>query len=105
MGVLDGLVAVVTGGGSGIGQAACLTFLREGASVGALDLSPGTFDSEMVLPVKADVSDQKAMDDAMAAVAEKFGGIDILINNAASAPSARSRKTPMRSGLACLTST
>jgi NAD(P)-dependent dehydrogenase (short-subunit alcohol dehydrogenase family) len=82
MGVLDGLVAVVTGGGSGIGRAACLTLLREGANVGALDLSPGTFESEMALPVKADVADQKSMDAAMAAVAEKFGGIDILINNA-----------------------
>jgi NAD(P)-dependent dehydrogenase (short-subunit alcohol dehydrogenase family) len=82
MGVLDGLVAVVTGGGSGIGLAACNMFLREGASVGALDLSPVAFESEKALAVKADVADQKSMDDAMAAVAERFGGIDILINNA-----------------------
>jgi NAD(P)-dependent dehydrogenase (short-subunit alcohol dehydrogenase family) len=82
MGVLDGLVAVVTGGGSGIGQAACNTFLREGASIAALDLSPGEWTSERAMGVKADVADQKSLDEAMAAVAERFGGIDILINNA-----------------------
>jgi len=82
MGALDGLVAVVTGGGSGIGRAACLRFLEEGASVGALDLSPGVWESAAALPVKADVTDQRSMDDAMAAVAQRFGGIDILVNNA-----------------------
>ncbi|HEX6682752.1 MAG TPA: SDR family oxidoreductase [Candidatus Limnocylindrales bacterium] len=82
MGVLDGLVAVVTGGGSGIGLAACHAFLREGASVAALDVSPLELGSERALAVKADVSDQASMDAAMAVVAERFGGIDILVNNA-----------------------
>lgn len=82
MGALDGLVAVVTGGASGIGQAACLRFLEEGACVGALDVSQLTSLDGKVLPVIADVTDQKSMDDAMAAVAERFGGIDILVNNA-----------------------
>jgi len=82
MGVLDGLVAVVTGGASGIGQAACLKFLEEGASVGALDVSPFSLHSPRSLAVVADVTDQQSMDDAMAAVAERFGGIDILVNNA-----------------------
>ncbi|HZM79603.1 MAG TPA: SDR family oxidoreductase [Candidatus Limnocylindrales bacterium] len=82
MGALDGLVAVVTGGASGIGRAACLRFLEEGASVGALDVSPFSFDSPRALPVIADVTDQKSLDDAMAAVVSRFGGIDILVNNA-----------------------
>lgn len=82
MGVLDGLVAVVTGGGSGIGRAACLRFLEEGACVGALDVSSFTLDSPRALAVQADVTDQKSMDGAIAAVAERFGGIDILVNNA-----------------------
>jgi NAD(P)-dependent dehydrogenase (short-subunit alcohol dehydrogenase family) len=81
MGVLDGLVAVITGGGSGIGRAACETFLGEGARVGVLDLSPSD-PGEGALPVEADVTDQASMDRAMAAVAERFGGIDILVNNA-----------------------
>jgi len=82
MGVLEGLVAVVTGGASGIGQAAVSCFLREGASVGALDVSPFSLDSAKALTVVADVTDQTSMDDAIFAVAERFGGIDILVNNA-----------------------
>jgi NAD(P)-dependent dehydrogenase (short-subunit alcohol dehydrogenase family) len=81
MGELDGLVAAVTGGGSGIGKAACAMFMAAGANAAALDLSPeGTADG--AFPVVANVSDQASMDAAMAAVADKFGGIDILINNA-----------------------
>jgi NAD(P)-dependent dehydrogenase (short-subunit alcohol dehydrogenase family) len=80
MGALDGLVAVVTGGGSGIGQAACRLFSAEGAKVAALDLDPGAWESSDVLPVVADVG--SALDGAMETVADRFGGIDILINNA-----------------------
>jgi 2-keto-3-deoxy-L-fuconate dehydrogenase len=78
MGQLDGLVAAVTGGGSGIGQAACRVFAAEGARVAALDLDPGALPG--VLPVVADVS--SSLDDAMATVASHYGGIDILVNNA-----------------------
>lgn len=80
MGALDGLVAAVTGGGSGIGQAACRLFHAEGAKVAALDLDPKVWESSDVLPVVADVG--SSLDSAMATVASHFGGIDILINNA-----------------------
>ncbi len=82
MGQLDGLVAVVTGAGSGIGLAAWRAFRGEGACVGALDVTPSQSEDDWTLPVIADVSGQASMDAAMAAVARKFGGIDILINNA-----------------------
>jgi len=81
MSELDGLVAVVTGGGSGIGAACVRAFVAAGARVGALDVNPGDR-TESVLPVTADVTDNAALEAAMAAVAAAYGGIDILVNNA-----------------------
>lgn len=89
----DGLVAVVTGGGSGIG-AACVAALRgHGAQVGVVDLDPGepraasepvgpSAGAGQALPVVADVTDDRAVWAGMEAVATRFGGIDILINSA-----------------------
>ncbi len=82
MGSFDGLVAVVTGGGSGIGAACVAEFTGGGARVGVLDLNPGESQDPGVLAVKADVSDPGSLQAAMAQVAEAFGGIDILVNSA-----------------------
>ncbi len=76
-----GLAVAVTGGGSGIGKAACQAFSDAGAKVAALDLQPGEWESG-VLAVAADVCDQASMEAAMQTVAAHFGGIDVLINNA-----------------------
>jgi 2-keto-3-deoxy-L-fuconate dehydrogenase len=78
----DGLVAVVTGGSSGIGAACVAEFTARGARVGILDLNPPSVQSDRVLAVKADVSDGIGLDAAMAKVAVEFGGIDILVNSA-----------------------
>ncbi|GAB3937269.1 SDR family NAD(P)-dependent oxidoreductase [Micromonospora vulcania] len=79
----DGLVAVVTGGGSGIGLACVRAFLAAGARVGVLDLElSGLPDDPRVHGVRADVADRSTLAAAVAAVAERFGGIDILVNNA-----------------------
>jgi NAD(P)-dependent dehydrogenase (short-subunit alcohol dehydrogenase family) len=80
-GEFEGLVAIVTGAGSGIGLATTRAMTSKGARVGALDLQPPD-DQAGVLPVKADVTDQASVDSAVAAVAEEFGGLDLLINNA-----------------------
>jgi NAD(P)-dependent dehydrogenase (short-subunit alcohol dehydrogenase family) len=81
VGDFDGLVAVVTGGGSGIG-AACVRALRDGgARVGVLDLAPGTGD-DRVRAVTCDLADDRSVRSAVDAVAAGFGGIDILVNNA-----------------------
>jgi NAD(P)-dependent dehydrogenase (short-subunit alcohol dehydrogenase family) len=80
-GVFDGLVAVVTGGGSGIGAACVEVFVAGGARVGVLDLDPGE-GKDPVLGVTADVTDPVALRAATAEVAAAFGGIDILVNNA-----------------------
>ncbi|WP_127552944.1 SDR family NAD(P)-dependent oxidoreductase [Actinoplanes sp. OR16] len=76
-----GLVAVVTGGGSGIGAAVTASLRAQGALVGVLDLNPGA-PADGLLPVVADVADRESLTSAMAAVALTYGGIDILINNA-----------------------
>jgi NAD(P)-dependent dehydrogenase (short-subunit alcohol dehydrogenase family) len=77
----DGLVAVVTGGASGIGAAVAERLLEGGARVAVLDLTiaganPKTF------AVQADVSSLASVTSAIDAVAAHLGGIDIVINNA-----------------------
>ncbi|MBW6433799.1 SDR family oxidoreductase [Actinoplanes hulinensis] len=73
---MNGLVAVVTGGGSGIGAACVRRFAEAGAKVGAVDLTPGPG------IVTADVRDGASLEAAMAEIAAVHGGIDILVNSA-----------------------
>jgi 2-keto-3-deoxy-L-fuconate dehydrogenase len=80
-GELDGLVAVVTGGGSGIGAAVVDVLADRGARVAALDLDPSGV-SERALAVCADVSDDASVRAAVGTVVDELGGIDILVNNA-----------------------
>jgi NAD(P)-dependent dehydrogenase (short-subunit alcohol dehydrogenase family) len=85
MGDLDGRVAVVTGGGSGIGAACVRALHAAGARVGVLDLDPGEPRSEpedRIRAIACDVSDDAAVRSAVDTVAAGFGGIDILVNNA-----------------------
>lgn len=78
---LDGLVAVVTGGASGIG-AACVDALRaRGARVAVLDLDPSGA-PEGAWPHSADVTDDASVRRAVDACAGDLGGLDILVNNA-----------------------
>ncbi len=78
---LDGLVAVVTGGASGIGAAIAATLADQGAQIAVLDRDPSGADPRFAA-FAADVSDRGAVERAIAAVAERFGRIDILVNNA-----------------------
>ena len=78
---MDGLVAVVTGAGSGIGLATADAMLREGAKVAALDLTPPPARDDL-LALRCDVTDQQSVDTAVAATVARFGGIDVLVNNA-----------------------
>lgn len=90
MEMLDGLVSIVTGGARGIGRAYCLALAREGSSVVVADVKdPSETVDEIAalggetLGVEVDVSD-KASTEAMAAAAtDRFGRIDVLVNNAA----------------------
>nr|WP_207232491.1 SDR family oxidoreductase [Micromonospora kangleipakensis] len=79
---MDGLVAVVTGGASGIGAACVRRCVDAGARVAALDLTAGDRTDDRVLPVHADVADAASVDAALAQVDAAFGGVDIVVNNA-----------------------
>ncbi|GAA0412072.1 SDR family oxidoreductase [Microbispora corallina] len=75
----EGLTALVTGGGSGIGLATATLLAERGARVACLDLNPP---GEPFLGLKADVTDDASVREAVTAAAERLGGLDILINNA-----------------------
>ncbi|MGH3463733.1 MAG: SDR family NAD(P)-dependent oxidoreductase [Kribbellaceae bacterium] len=76
----DGLRAVVTGGASGIGLATATLLAARGAAVATIDLDDGV--PEPLLGLKADVSDDARVRDAVEQAAERLGGIDVLVNNA-----------------------
>ena len=80
-GEFDGLVAVVTGGASGIGASVATRLLEGGARVAVLDLNITVANPE-TFAVQADVSDLASVTTAIDAVAAELGGIDIVINNA-----------------------
>ncbi|MEU6246826.1 SDR family oxidoreductase [Glycomyces sp. NPDC047010] len=74
----NGLVVVVSGGSSGIGAAAAAAFAERGARVAVLDLN----ESPDHWSHKCDVADDNQVRLAVAAAAEHFGRIDIVVNNA-----------------------
>ncbi|WP_061961950.1 SDR family NAD(P)-dependent oxidoreductase [Demequina flava] len=76
----EGLVAVVTGGASGIGLATAHELASRGASIAVLDVNPAV--DEPWLAVEADVTDTESVTAAIETVANELGGVDILINNA-----------------------
>jgi 2-keto-3-deoxy-L-fuconate dehydrogenase len=76
-----GLVAVVTGGASGIGAAVAEELMRRGAEVAILDRDP-TSAPDGALALRADVTDDGSVHAAIADVIEHLGRIDVLVNNA-----------------------
>ena len=89
-GRLEGKVAVITGAASGIGREAARRFAEEGASVCVADLAdePGEETAKEIdgLYVHADVTDPDDVQRMYREAAERFGGIDVLFNNAGISP-------------------
>ncbi|MFF4362879.1 3-(cis-5,6-dihydroxycyclohexa-1,3-dien-1-yl)propanoate dehydrogenase [Streptomyces sp. NPDC001351] len=91
MGWLEGEVALITGGGSGIGRAVALRYLAEGASVAVLGRGAAQLQevvaaagdlSDRVLPLTGDVRSPDDLHRAVDATVERFGKLDILVPNA-----------------------
>jgi NAD(P)-dependent dehydrogenase (short-subunit alcohol dehydrogenase family) len=75
------LVAIVTGGASGIGLATANLLSRRGAAVAALDLKPAGLPDD-IMGVQVDVGDDVQVQAAVEAVVERFGRLDVVVNNA-----------------------
>jgi NAD(P)-dependent dehydrogenase (short-subunit alcohol dehydrogenase family) len=86
MGLLTGKRAVVTGGGSGIGRAACRRFADEGAEVAVLDIdgdgAEATAKEIDGVALTVDVTDAEALREAVDTAVRRLGGLSILVNNA-----------------------
>lgn len=91
MGLFDEKVVVVTGAARGIGRTIAEAFAREGADLAVCDLKEEWLSDtaeairglgRKALCVAVDVSDASAVSDAIAAVIEEYGRVDVLVNNA-----------------------
>ena len=85
----QGKIAIVSGAASGIGLACARELFAQGAVVVGLDLNPEIskiFCEPGMLGLQCDVTDQKAVIEAVAETVRQFGGIDILVLNAGTFP-------------------
>ena len=94
-GRLEGRVAIVTGGGGGLAEGICARLARDGAAVACADVSLEKAEGVAgrvagsggrSLAVEVDVSSKGSVEAMVSSVVGEFGGVDILINNAAIYP-------------------
>ncbi|HKP85819.1 MAG TPA: SDR family oxidoreductase [Blastocatellia bacterium] len=89
--LLEGKTAIITGSGRGIGRAAAELFARHGARVVVSDIDPAPAEQALeailtaggeAISVPGDVTDRDFAGRIVSAAIEKFGGLDIIVNNA-----------------------
>src|SRR5438128_2584053 len=89
---LDGKVCVITGAGGGMGREAAVVFTGEGARVCVADVDAGLAEETVDLCLgeafafEVDVADEERVRAMYAATVERFGGVDVLYNNAGISP-------------------
>jgi NAD(P)-dependent dehydrogenase (short-subunit alcohol dehydrogenase family) len=88
---LEGKVALVTGAGSGIGQAIAVLFAREGADIAVNDIDPRSAAvtaarvvrlGRRAIPIQADVADAGEVGQLVSRTIDELGGVHVLVNNA-----------------------
>ncbi|MBW2385490.1 MAG: SDR family NAD(P)-dependent oxidoreductase, partial [Deltaproteobacteria bacterium] len=88
---LEGKVAIVTGGGSGLGEATCLRLAEAGASVAATDIDGENAErvasairerGEEAIALTQDVADEAGWQEVIGKTLERYQRFDILVNNA-----------------------
>ena len=90
---LSGRVAIVTGGGTGIGRSTSLLLARRGARAVVVNYARSAGDAESTarevrglgaeaMPHRADVADEAQVKAMIAATVDRYGGLDVLVNNA-----------------------
>jgi NAD(P)-dependent dehydrogenase (short-subunit alcohol dehydrogenase family) len=92
MGRLDGKVAVITGAGGGMGREAALLFCEEGARVCVADVDAEAAektaaDAGDAFAIAVDVAESESVREMYEQTAARYGGIDVLYNNAGISPS------------------
>jgi len=87
----SGKVVIVTGAARGIGRATAVRFAEEGAKIAAWDVNIGNADllraevdaaGGQAIVTRVDVTDSESVNEAVAAVIERWGRVDVLVNNA-----------------------
>ena len=95
---LSGKVALVTGAGQGVGQGIALALAAAGARVAVTGRTLAKLDQTSALiaerggaalPIEGNVKDPASLADMVARTAERFGGLDILVNNAQEVPNGK----------------